>query len=93
MGAAKSTNTTNSTPSNYHTVTICADLPKIKKDYTIDKIKDVPPSDYWLNKMDEKVDRKFYKIQHVIANGPRKQHRFLIFFITLDLLLFRYIIN
>jgi len=72
MGAAKSTNTTttNSTPSNYHTVTICANLRKIKKDYTVEKIKDVPPSDYWLDKMDEKVDRKFYKIQCVMANGP-----------------------
>ncbi len=69
MVAANSADATNSIPSNYHTVTICADLPKIKEYYTIEESKDLPPSDYWLDKMDEKVDRKFCKVQCVMANG------------------------
>jgi hypothetical protein len=72
MGTATSTNTNNSVPSNYHTVAICANLRKIKKDYSIEKSKDLPPIDYWLNKMDEKGDKTCYKVQHIIANGPCK---------------------
>jgi hypothetical protein len=60
----------NNVRSIYHTVVICADLPKIDKYYSIDEIKDIPPTDYWIGKMDEKVDEANCKVQHVIANGP-----------------------
>ena len=56
--------------SHYHSVTICANLPKVEKDYAIKEIKDLPPDEYWLDKMNEKIDREVFKIQHVVANGP-----------------------
>jgi pantothenate kinase len=70
MATATSTITNSDVSSNYHTVAICADLPKIDKYYSIEKSKDLPPTDYWLNKMDQKVDKTCYKVQHIIANGP-----------------------
>jgi hypothetical protein len=70
---ATSTSTTsdnNNIPSNYHTVTICTDLPKVDKDYTTDEIKELPPTDYWIGKMDKEVDKECLKLQYIIANGP-----------------------
>jgi len=65
--------TTNSdVPPNYHTVTICADLPQVEKYYSIGEIKDLPPTDYWIGKIDENVDKASCKVQHIIANGPCK---------------------
>jgi hypothetical protein len=70
MATATSITTNDDVPSNYHTVAICADLPKIDKYYSIEKSKDLPPNDYWLNKMDKKGNKACYKVQHIIANGP-----------------------
>lgn len=64
----------NDVPNNYHTVTICADLPKVNKDYKINKIKDVPPNYYWLSKMDDDTNKTRYKIQHVTTNGSCKYY-------------------
>jgi hypothetical protein len=72
MATATSTTNNNDIPSNYHTVTISADLPKIDKYYNIEKMKDLPSADYWLNKMDNKSETACYKVQHIIANGPRE---------------------
>ncbi|UJR16604.1 hypothetical protein I4U23_003504 [Adineta vaga] len=51
------TTSSNVQPPSYHTVTICADLPKINKYYSIDEINDVPPDDYWISQIDKKDDR------------------------------------
>jgi hypothetical protein len=82
---ASTTSTTinnNDVPSNFHTVTICADLPKVNKYYSIDNIKDLPPIDYWIDKMDEKVDKACYKVQHIIANGPCEYDTNFVFLLT-----------
>ncbi|CAF3679537.1 unnamed protein product [Rotaria sp. Silwood1] len=70
MTTATSTAANDSVPSNYHTVTICANLPKINKYYSVEELKDLPPTDYWLKKMDEEDEKACFKIQHVVANGP-----------------------
>lgn len=59
----------NNFPSNYHTVVIDGDLPNIDKDYKIEDVKNLPPPEYWLNKMEKKDNKECYKIQHVITNG------------------------
>lgn len=55
---------------DYHTVTICGDLPKVDKDYTVEEGKDRPSADFWLNKLGEKVDRTHCKVQCIMSNGP-----------------------
>ncbi|CAF2826730.1 unnamed protein product [Rotaria sp. Silwood2] len=69
MATATSTLINNDISSNYHTVVICADLPKNNKYYTEETIKDIPPMDYWINKIDNKADKERYKVQHIVANG------------------------
>jgi pantothenate kinase len=76
MATATSITTNNDVPSNYHTVIIDANLPKIEKYYSIENIKDLPPIDYWLNKMGQEVDKACYKVQHIIANGPCQCRQF-----------------
>jgi len=61
----------NNVSSNYHTVAIRADLPKIKKYYGDETFKDLPPTDYWIRKM-PKGEKGHYKVQHVMVNGPCK---------------------
>ncbi|CAF1252400.1 unnamed protein product [Adineta steineri] len=72
MAAIPSTinNNNNNIPSDYHTVTICGDLPEVNKDYEINESKDLPPTDYWIDKMDELVDKTSCKVQYISANGP-----------------------
>ena len=70
MTAAASTADQNNLPSNYHTVPICSDLPKIDNCYSDQPIKDLPPADYWTTKIDKHNDKDRYKLRHVIANGP-----------------------
>ena len=70
MQAAALTMNNNNASSNYHTVVICSDLPKVDKYYSDETIKDLPPTDYWVDKIDEKSDKARYKVQYVIANGP-----------------------
>ena len=72
MTTTTSISTNNNVPSNYHTVTICADLPKVSKYYNIEESNDVPPMEYWIDKMDEEVDKASCKVQHITANGPCK---------------------
>ncbi len=84
MATATSTANNNNVPSNYHTVIICADLPKVDKYYSINKIKDLPSTDYWIGKMDNKVDKANCKVEHVITND---------LFIGINILIFRYIIT
>jgi hypothetical protein len=60
-------------PSNYHTVTICGTLPSVRKDYNeYEKRQDLPDVDYWVAKVDMKAHPTRYKVQHIIANGPRE---------------------
>ncbi|CAF4013388.1 unnamed protein product [Adineta steineri] len=62
---------TKNVPSNYHTVTICASLPKVNKDYnTYETLKDLPDAKYWVHKVDNEATPTRYKVQHIIANGP-----------------------
>ena len=60
----------NNASSNYPTVVICSDLPKVNKYYNNETVKDLPPTNYWINKIDEKSDKARYKVQYIIANGP-----------------------
>ena len=69
MGATTSTVNNSNLPSNYHTVPICPNLRRIKKYYSIEKRRDLPPNDYWINTM-KQVNKSRYKLQHMIANGP-----------------------
>jgi hypothetical protein len=87
--AAASTSTAvNDLATAYHTVTICADLPKIsrnKYDYE-ETSKDLSLTDYWLKEVDSQANNECYKIRHIISNGPRrldKLHcrRFINFFV------------
>ncbi|CAF3084375.1 unnamed protein product [Rotaria socialis] len=68
--AATTSTSTNDVSSNYHTVSICEDLPTIKKYYSEETFQDLPPADYWVRKMDKKAKQEHYKVQHVMVNGP-----------------------
>ena len=59
--------------SNYHTVVICSNLPKVKKDYNeYDKPQNLPDAEFWVRVVDKNAHRNRYKVQHIIANGQRK---------------------
>lgn len=70
MATAMPTTTNNDNSRNYRTVVICLDLPKIDKYYPDEPIKELPPTEFWIHKIDKKVDENRYKLQHVIVNGP-----------------------
>jgi hypothetical protein len=94
MATATSTTNNNNVPSNYHTVTICADLPKIKKCYDSENNpQDLPPTHYWMTKMDDKVNEERYKVQHIIANGPCELDEFCFVCVNTSRLIFRYIVK
>ena len=57
---------------NYHTVAICSDLPKVNQYYSNESSKDLPPIDYWIKKVNKDSNIGHYKLQHIIATGPRK---------------------
>lgn len=55
---------------DYHTVTICADLPDVDEDYIVGESKNLPPADFWLDKLDESIDKTSCKVQCIMSNGP-----------------------
>ena len=65
----------------FHTVNIRADLPKIKKQYEAKQPMDLPQANYWIHrvidylngdKWDSRIQPDRFKVQHMIANGPRE---------------------
>lgn len=60
------------TTTNYHSVSICEDLPQAKKYYSSETFIDLPPDEYWIRKMDDSAKKEHYKVQHVMVNGPCK---------------------
>ena len=70
MATATSTINNNNDPANYHTVVICSDLPQINKYYSNETAKDLPPTDYWIKKVDKQNNKGQYKVQHIVGNGP-----------------------
>ena len=70
MAATIENNTENNALSGYHTVTICADLPEVEKDYTVEEAKNLPSTDFWLDKLDEGIDKASCKVQCIMGNGP-----------------------
>jgi hypothetical protein len=71
MAAAVST-ASNDTSTKYHTVNVCANLPKVEKNYPCEKAEALPPTDYWMKRMESTRSRSYRNVQHIMANGPRK---------------------
>ncbi len=71
MAAVVST-ASNDTSTKYHTVNVCANLPKVEKNYPCKEAQALPPADYWTNRMKSTLSRPYEKVQHIMANGPRK---------------------
>lgn len=60
----------------YHTIAICKHLPPTNKEYPQHDPKDRPDEEYWIKDVDKNGDKTRYKVQHVVANGPRESFHF-----------------
>ncbi len=72
-----------STPSNgvttkYHTVNVCANLPKVGKNYPCNKPEDLPPDSYWKEQITSSSSREYKTVTHILANGPRKSEKIVV---------------
>lgn len=59
----------NQISSEYHTISIRNNLPKY---YSEEPLQDLPPNDFWINKLDSSITTGKYQIQYNIINGPCK---------------------
>jgi hypothetical protein len=64
----------NDVSTKYHTVNVCANLPKVGKNYPCNKAEDLPPADYWKEQMSSNNNAPLGKVQHIVANGPRESY-------------------
>jgi hypothetical protein len=71
MAHASST-ANNEASTKYHTVNVCANLPKVEQNYPCNKAEDLPPADYWTTQIQSRDYRTLKKVQHIMANGPRE---------------------
>jgi hypothetical protein len=71
MAAAVST-ASNNTSTKYHTVNVCTNLPRVEKNYPCKEAQALPPADYWTNRMNSTHSQTYRKVQHIMANDPRK---------------------
>lgn len=72
MATATLIHTENNTMNDYHTVIICGDLPEVEKYYSVERAKECPSADFWLNKMDEKFDKTHLDVRYIMSNGSRQ---------------------
>ncbi|CAF4902075.1 unnamed protein product [Rotaria sp. Silwood1] len=72
MGEVLNDQVADKNSSKYHTIDICPNLQPVKKDYQTNAPEHQPNANYWIKEVDKEGDETRYKIQHVIANGPRE---------------------
>lgn len=72
MGNKSSVTNSYEIPAGYHTVEVCKNLPKVKKNYPCKKANDLPPADYWMKQITSQDLKKYKGVQHIMANGPRE---------------------
>lgn len=57
----------NEVSTEYHTVTVGGNLPKVEKNYPCNKAEDLPPVDYWKKRVESDDLPPLGKIQHIIT--------------------------
>jgi hypothetical protein len=71
MAEAVSTGS-NDASTKYHTVNVCANLPKVDKNYPCEQAEDLPHASYWMHQRHLHRQQGYKKVQRVMANGPRE---------------------
>lgn len=64
---------------NYHTIEVSKNLPKVKKNYPCKKPEELPPANYWLKQMKSQELKKYKGVQHIMTNGSRESSRILFY--------------
>jgi len=64
--------TSNDASTKYHTVNVCANLPKVDKNYPCKEAEDLPSAYYWMSQMHWRDHRGYKNVQCAMANGPRE---------------------